>query len=175
MFLYGDELDRTQGGNNNAYCQDNPTAWIDWKDADDSLDFQAFVSGVLQIRQSRHLLRSARFHHGEPVREDGPPDVTWYRANGGEMTSEDWTNGHAGRVALVLRELGQRSIAALFNPSPEDFTFTVPPDGKSGIWRVLIDSARGAVTPDWPDVNSDNPFMVPARSLSVLEARDTLR
>ena len=104
MLLMGDELGRTQGGNNNAYCQDNPTTWVDWRQADEEL--LAFTRRIIAIRHRYRALRRTRFMHGEHG------DVRWWHPQGREMSADDW---HGSCIGMLLDECS--SPAAVVNRS----------------------------------------------------------
>ena len=102
MILHGDELGRTQGGNNNTYAQDSDVSWIDWDSADGPLI--EFVAAVVQLRRQHPTFRRARFFDGRPVRrEEGAPvpDIEWYRPDGSAMAPEDWDAGFGKAIARV--------------------------------------------------------------------------
>jgi glycogen debranching enzyme len=115
MLTAGDEFGRTQGGNNNAYAQDNATTWLDWDGRD--RDLEAFVAGLSALR-ARTTLRETGFLRGEGT----PADLAWLRTDGEAMTPADWDAPGAGRVAMVLAA----SLAVLVNRDPHPVAFTLP-------------------------------------------------
>jgi len=148
MMLMGDEQGRTQLGNNNAYCQDNELTWLRWTDISDrDSAFGAFTHGLIEVRQTRPLLRQAHFLHGTEV-APGVKDVTWLRADGAEMAPEDWANGINRSVALLLAGEGQSALLLVYNSYEEGVAFAVPDPPFGGRWRLLVDTERGAVLPD---------------------------
>jgi glycogen operon protein len=90
MLLHGDELGRTQGGNNNAFCQDNPTSWLDWRADDAWLDLYEITRTALRIRREHPALRQRHWFEGRPTVKGGPKDLAWIHPAGREMTDEDW-------------------------------------------------------------------------------------
>ncbi len=107
MICHGDELGRTQGGNNNGYCQDNEITWIDWAEADAEL--LEFTRAVSALRAAHPVFRRRRFFNGRPVRQrgaEGLPDISWFRPDGSEMTDEDWDSGFGKSVAVVPQRSG---------------------------------------------------------------------
>ena len=102
------------------------------------------------------------------------PNVRWLRPDGEEMGGEDWQNGEARAVAMVLNGPGQRSLLLLFNASAEEVSFVLP--GRDGPvrWGVLLDSATGAVAPDWERVDAGADLLVADRSVCVLESEEAL-
>ncbi|WP_305096362.1 glycogen debranching protein GlgX [Croceibacterium aestuarii] len=145
MLLGGDEFARTQGGNNNAYCQDNAISWFDWKQArsPEGEAMIGFVQRLIALRKRYSLLHSRRYLYGQEVAAN-LPDIDWWDERGMPLAQEDWDNVH-GR-ALVMRlarkmEDGRlRIIALLMNGSPDNLVFNLPPP--SARRRLLIDSAH---------------------------------
>ena len=129
MLLAGDELGRTQGGNNNAYCQDNETSWLDWPD---DAPLAGFVAHVLRARRSSPELRRRQVRHS-----DGD-DVAWYRPDGEPMTDGDWGASYARAVAVRLAH--GRGIL-LVNAWWEPLDFRVPAAAGDGPWSVVVDTA----------------------------------
>ncbi len=173
MWLAGDELARTQGGNNNAYCQDNESNWIDWSPPGRDEDLVTFVAGLTAIRHSRLLLRAAKFRHGEVIGDSGVRDVMWLRADAGEMTPEEWHNG-GGAVALMLNGRGRKSLLVVLNREPGATKLTLPPRAGPVAWRVLVDSGTAAIEPDLPATASGETLTVGERSVMLLETAEAL-
>lgn len=145
MLLGGDEFGRTQGGNNNAYCQDNPIGWFDWKQAR-SPEGEAlieFTQRVIELRKRFPLLRSSRYLYGEEVASD-IPDIDWWDERGTRIGPEDWENveGRAlvMRLARTLDDGRLELVSLLLNSSDEELEFHLPPP--SATRRLLIDSAH---------------------------------
>ena len=155
MMLAGDELGRTQGGNNNAYCQDNETSWLDWPASDDVL--RDFVSRLIGLRRQHATFRRTNWFAGHPVgrpRSGRPlPDIAWFTQEGKEMTEENWESGFAKSIAVFLNgegiaardERGQRvvdeSFLMLFNGHFEPLEFQLPPSEWGAGWRVVVDTS----------------------------------
>ena len=146
MLLAGDELGNSQGGNNNAYAQDNPTGWVDWDGADPA--FLDFVRRVIAFRRAHPILRQKRFLHSQPREQDGLPDLFWRRADGAPMTPDDWNDPDRRLLAAEMRMAsGTPAYAALpgavflvFNNGPKAQVRL--PDAPDGRWRRRLDSAR---------------------------------
>jgi len=168
MLLAGDEVGRSQDGNNNAYCQDNEINWIDWSQDVDHALFD-YVCAVVAVRRSRSLLRPAKFRHGDAVNDAGLPDVAWYRLDGTRMTDDDWNNGDDAAIALMLSDHGQRSLLIVLNPSGDDIALTFPQGPHPMRWHWLIDSAAVAVEPDRPTIASGGALTLAARSAFLFE------
>jgi glycogen operon protein len=182
MICHGDELGRTQSGNNNGYCQDNELTWIDWADADtDLLDFTKSVSA---LRAAHPVFRRRRFFSGKPVGRRGQaglPDIAWFTPEGTEMTGEDWGSGFAKSVGVFLNGQGipdrdarnQRivddSFLLCFNAHYEDIEYTLPSKKFAAAWRPVIDTRT-----DKPDqdatLKARVKIPVEARTVIVLQA-----
>ncbi|MEQ4208696.1 glycogen debranching protein GlgX [Actinopolymorpha sp. B17G11] len=160
MMLHGDELGRTQHGNNNAYSQDNDISWVSWVNADS--DLLAFTRTVSQLRAEHPVFRRRRFFDGLGG-GDGVGDVAWLKPDGTDMTGRDWTAGFAKSLTVFLngeaiREPGRQgerivddSFLLLFNASEDDLEFSVPGAKYGEAWEPVLDTAdddlreRGAV------------------------------
>jgi isoamylase len=161
MLLGGDELGRTQGGNNNAYCQDSQVSWYDWDAVDQ--DLLAWTQRLIALRQAHPVFRRRRFFQGRPVRRPGSdavrpefdhlPDIAWFRPDGAEMTDADWAVGYAKSLAVYLngaalpdpdvhgRPLVDDSFYLLFNAWDQEIDFVLPEAQWTGLWDVVLDSA----------------------------------
>ena len=141
MLQGGDELGRTQSGNNNAYCQDNILTWLDWAHADHALI--EFTAGVIELRKRFPQLRKRCWLTGE-ADEQGIRDIIWWHADGREMTTQDWNAYPAGALGFILAtppdlrsQAGSSRLLVLINRSTEELRFKLP----HGNWRTLCDSA----------------------------------
>jgi glycogen operon protein len=148
MLLGGDEFGRTQGGNNNAYCQDNEISWFDWTRKDTEDGFYRFCRELIAFRLRHAVFGRRTFYRGTGPHGDQPPDVLWFDPAGGVP---DW-HGEAGALAVFLDGRRAQTGAAvddadlylMFNPTDEDVIFVIPilPAGEQ--WRLAIDTARPA-------------------------------
>ncbi|MBA3605413.1 MAG: glycogen debranching protein GlgX, partial [Acidimicrobiia bacterium] len=144
MMLGGDELGRTQGGNNNAYCQDSEISWFDWDAVDD--DFVDWCRQVTALRKAHPVFRRRRWFQGRRIRDTD--DVAWFRPDAGVMTDDDWENGYARSVGVFLNgeaiptpdAFGGRvvddSFLVLFNASELDLDWTLPDETWAPTWCV---------------------------------------
>ncbi len=152
MLLYGDELGRTQRGNNNAYCQDNELSWVDWSSVDK--DLVAFVNRLTTLRAEHPVLRRRRFFTGDRDAE-GVPDVAWLRPDGEQMDADDWDSQSVRSMAVYLNgraitepdrrgeKISDDSFLMLLNSGADATDFTLP-DGLFGdTWEVVLDTAVG--------------------------------
>jgi glycogen operon protein len=178
MICHGDELGRTQGGNNNGYCQDNEITWIDWANADTEL--LEFTRQLSQLRAAHPVFRRRRFFNGKPVgrRGDaGVADIAWFTPEGTEMTGDDWGSGFAKSVTVFLNghgipdmdARGQRviddSFLLCFNAHYEPIDFTLPPKEFGESWTKVISTV--------PSDSAENEQHAAGASLS-LAARSVL-
>ena len=159
MLGAGDEIGNSQQGNNNAYCQDNPTAWLDWDAADAGR--AALVARRAAVRRSEPLLRHDRWFRANG-HDPGEAWVHWQLPDGDELQVQDWHALHAHALACRITP-AQDSDAApllmLFNPEPDPAAFVLP----AGRWRCLLDSSRD----DADAAAAADSVAVPARSLQV--------
>ena len=153
MLQGGDEFGRSQGGNNNAYCQDNEITWIDWSGIGPDGRAQAeFVRKLLLIRHALPMLRRGRFLTGAYDEEIGVKDVTWLRPDGAEMTDENWEDGHARSLGVLLdgraQETGIRRVGddstllIVVNAHTEAVPFTLPSAAGGSRWIQLLDTRK---------------------------------
>jgi glycogen operon protein len=152
MLLGGDEMGRTQGGNNNAYCQDNETAWYDWMAADQFL--LGFTKRLIGIRIDHPVFRRRRWFEGRKVHGAGVRDIGWYNTDGNPMSEDDWNRGYARSLAVFLNgkaiptpgpqgeKVEDDSFLILFNAHTKAVTFTVPEDLEAFRWQVVLDTSR---------------------------------
>lgn len=153
LLLGGDEMSRTQGGNNNAYCQDNPVSWFDWSEERRKDPLLVFTQALIQLRRELPVLRRNAWLTGQPD-ANGRRDIGWYSVWGTEMTEEEWTNPAVRCVAAVLDARythapseESRSALLVFNATPEDATFTLPRvPGHEGEWVLRIYTGEGHFT-----------------------------
>jgi len=181
MIGHGDELGRTQHGNNNTYCQDSETTWVDWESVDEPL--LDFVRTVTALRRDHPVFRRRRFFDGRPVRrETGTPigDIAWFTPDGVEMAEEDWGVPFGKCIAVFLNgdgipDTGTRgerisddSFLLCFNGHHEPVDFTTPPAEYADKWRVVLDTTDGTGSNGLPAAKAGGRITVPARSLLVL-------
>jgi glycogen operon protein len=162
MLLSGDEVGRTQGGNNNAYCQDNEISWFDWEHTDQ--DLLAFTRELVALRRDHPVFRRRRWFQGRPLR--GTADVVWLKPDGTEMTEADWTEGHETCVGMFLNgqaitSPGPRgeavvddSFLLLINASFEPRKWSVG-DQWGSVWHYVLDTSDGPPAESDDDVQGD--------------------
>jgi glycogen operon protein len=146
MLQAGDEIGRTQRGNNNGYCQDNEISWVDWNLAEQNAGLLEFVRKLIDLRRSRLWLRRDTFLKGT-TRAAGSRDVTWLNMQGQEMRDSDWNNAALGSLAVLMssppspREDEQKDLLIVFNADVGSQEFLLPIGTKGAGWRVVLDTA----------------------------------
>ncbi|MEU1252274.1 glycogen debranching protein GlgX [Streptomyces chartreusis] len=182
MLCHGDELGRTQRGNNNAYCQDNEVSWVDWRLTDDQRALADFTRHVIGLRAAHPVLRRRRFFQGEtPTHPDQPlPDLVWLLPDGREMTPDDWRRSDAHAVAAFLngdaiaepdscgRPVVDDSFLMLLNSYWEPMEFQLPDDTYGERWTTLIDTSDQQSPPDEVEHKAGTAVLIERRSLVLL-------
>jgi isoamylase len=165
MILMGDEMGRTQKGNNNAYCQDNELSWLAWPEAaDQDSALNHFLRRLIALRRAHPLLRQTRFLQGVRCNETGPADVTWLAADGRTMAPQDWQDPELRSLGLMLADDGA-ALLLLLNAAAGPCRFVLPGLAGVGGWRVLLDTVR----PDDPPSPATESLSLSDRSLALLE------
>ncbi|MFV2000722.1 MAG: glycogen debranching protein GlgX [Acidimicrobiia bacterium] len=153
MLLGGDEIGRTQGGNNNAYAQDNDVSWYDWAGADD--DMLAYTTELIRIRRGHPVFHRRRWFEGRSARGEGMPDIHWYNTDGSSMSDDDWNRGFAKSFAVYLNgeaipttdakggRVVDDSFLVLFNAHDQPVRFAMPDDLADLEWEIVLHSAIG--------------------------------
>ena len=183
MLLAGDELGRTQQGNNNAYCQDNEISWLNWEQISNEKELLAFVRRLIAIRQNHPVFRRRNFFQGRSIKGAGINDILWLRPDGREMPDEEWNQEHARTLGLFLSgsavdEIDDRgqlitdeNFVLLMNAHHEEVPFTLPTAASGMVWNSLLDTsfeqARGPGTTHEPMT----PYSLQSRSLALLVER----
>jgi glycogen operon protein len=178
MILGGDELGRTQRGNNNAWCQDNELSWYDWGSEDEEL--HAFARRLIYLRSEHPVFRRASFLRGTEQKDSGLPDVWWFRTDGRKMTRRDW---HHGDSVLGMFLNGQEivnrgphgeviedeSFLLLFNASGDEFAFMLPPRRFGARWALELSTADPSTEADSAHYGCRTEIKVISRSIVVLK------
>ena len=188
MICHGDEMGRTQQGNNNAYCQDNELTWIDWDLDEEDRELLAFTQAMVQLRRNHPVLRRRRFFSGAASHggESELGEIEWLRPSGERMIDQDWSAWYARAMMVFLNgeaiaepdEQGHRvtddSFLVLINASEEDITFTLPDLGHSERWAVALDTAPAVDSESHDSLSAGDQVVVEARSMLFLtSAADT--
>jgi glycogen operon protein len=179
MIAHGDEIGRTQKGNNNVYCQDNELSWMDWSNVDqEMLDFTRFVIG---LRRRHPIFRRRRFFEGKPISEwDKVPDISWLQPNAEPMTPHDWQVGYAQTLIVVLngsalnekdrfgRPQEDRSFALFFNAAAHPISCLIPGRAAGLVWKQVLDTA------EWPVPAHRAPVTYRAGEHHVVQSRSVV-
>ncbi len=183
MLVAGDEMGRTQGGNNNAYCQDNEISWVDWSDARENSFLYHFTATLSKLRREHPIFHRRRYFQGRPISGSGGlDDIVWLTPSGEAMSSEDWEAGWAQSLGVFLNgqgipdpdARGQRitddSFLLFFNAHYEPITFTLPGEEYGESWEWAIDTARpmASQVSDDDSLKAGSELALEARSLVVL-------
>ena len=153
MILAGDEIGHTQQGNNNAYCQDNETTWLQWNLTDEQRNFFRFVRSVINIRQTQPVFQRRKFFLGRQIDGANIPDISWFQPSGEEMSDEAWNAGYTQCLGVLLPgdlicDVDERggpiigdSIVLLVNAHHQPIPFAMPSCREDQEWERLIDTA----------------------------------
>ena len=186
MMLAGDERMRTQGGNNNAYCQDSEIGWIDWAETDESEQLLGFVRRLIRLRKEHIVFHRHRFFEGSKIEGTDVRDVRWLRLDGTKMQPSDWDDAGRRRFGLLLSgEAGQVHLTArgeketddtfyiLMNASPEAHDYKLPEIASRAPWRHMIDTnvPGGFLAEDDEDAPLAEGGQIAARSLCLFVKR----
>jgi glycogen operon protein len=181
MLLHGDELGRTQQGNNNTYCQDSELSWVHWDAMDQPL--VEFTAVVNKIRRDHPTFRRSRFFDGRPVRRgegEKLPDIVWLNTDGKEMLPEDWGSGFGRTIGVFYnghgiqeqdsrgRRITDDSFLLAFNAHDDSVDFLLPAEEYSPFWDLLVDTADTADTGE--PLKAGSVLKLAAKSLVVLRA-----
>ncbi len=174
MLLGGDELGKSQSGNNNAYCQDSPLAWLDWSSPDDP-SFHDFMTSVIALRRSCDAFRRDTYFSGAWLADGSGKDITWLRPDGGEMSESDWFD--AGRRALGLlfgsehRSGNDTPVLMYLNAHDFDLEIALPP--RVSGWDLMVDTALDPGGTGSSSLEFQTTHLLQARSLVVLRSRSS--
>jgi glycogen operon protein len=190
MIAHGDEIGRTQGGNNNVYCQDNEVAWIDWELNEDQSHLLAFSSALISLRKDHAVFRRRRFFAGDAAHggESDLGDIEWLSSDGTDMDENDWLNGYARTLMVFLNgdaipepdlkgvRIADSHFLMLFNAHSDPVDFALPPEKYGAGWRVRLDTTVAE-----PSTLSDQDWLaatshaVAGRSIVVLESEPSAK
>jgi len=180
MILAGDEVGRTQQGNNNAYCQDNPVSWIDWNLDETRTRLLAFARRMVRLRREHPAFRRRHFFQGRALHGSADSDIAWLKPDGTEMTTEEWNHDFARGLGVYLAgdaldEVDARgqpvrddSFLVLFNAHHDVVEFRLPDYAAAG-WRTVVDTSRDDDLAPAAAFEPGSTYAVEARSLVLLQ------
>ncbi|HTF17083.1 MAG TPA: glycogen debranching protein GlgX [Chryseolinea sp.] len=179
MIVAGDEIGRTQKGNNNAYCQDNEISWINWANMDEEL--LAFVQKLIAFRRTHPIFSRRRWFQGQAVKGRGLNDISWFLPEGTEMTDENWQHSFAKSLGVYLngqgihtrdalgRKVTDDSFYIIFNAHYEPIGFKLPPESYGKTWSKVLDTAKKNFRKEqW--VSPESVVTAGARSILILKS-----
>jgi glycogen operon protein len=161
MLLGGDELRRTQSGNNNAYCQDNEISWYDWSCLERHRDIHRFTRHMIALRRAHPILSREQFYTSE--------DISWFGPSRGPPS---WSDPRARAVACLIHDGSSEALFLMFNASDTLTTFHVPVAPDRGRWRLVVDTSRDVPVTSAPEAFLDSlqPYALEPHSSAVLVA-----
>ncbi len=184
MLLAGDELGRTQRGNNNAYCQDNELSWVDWKLSDADHELTDFVARLIRLRRAHPVFRRRHFFQGRDIRGAGTKDIHWLKPDGSEMSDMEWAHEFARSLGVFLsgealgevdgrgRAIRDDNFILLFNAHHERIDFRLPMLCAGCVWRVELDTHWHAGLDTDGDFAGGDVYPLEGRTLALLRQHD---
>ncbi|PTX18337.1 glycogen operon protein [Pontibacter mucosus] len=179
MLVAGDELSRSQQGNNNAYCQDNEISWLDWQQADKEL--LDFTRRLIRFSRKHPVFNRRGWFQGRPIKGNNLKDIAWFLPEGREMTEENWSHDFAKSLGVYLNGKGLHSrgpkgeqitddsFYVIFNAHHEPLKYKLPPKKYGETWRKVIDTATGTMDEQGEEFVYSKTLEVAARSVVVLQ------
>jgi glycogen operon protein len=180
MLLAGDEFGRTQDGNNNSYCQDNPISWLDWTSLD--RDLLAFCQRLIAFRQTHPAFRRRGWFHGRAIHGVDCKDIAWFSHTGEQMNDEQWNEGFAKSIGVFINgdtipnpnargePVVDASFFMIFNSHCESLDFTLPAESWGMNWILLLDTTLGWVD-DVPPLQANARVEVGPQSVVLLQRK----
>jgi isoamylase len=185
MLCGGDEIGRTQQGNNNAYCQDNEISWYDWNLDRAQRHLLAFTQNLIAFRKQHPVLRRRRFFQGRHLRGSEVKDISWFKPDGKEMTDEDWNAGYTKSLAFRLagdaiaetdqkgRAIVDDTLLILLNAHHEPLAFTMPAHKRGVRWETILDTSLAADSEKPATLlKGGEQYELEARTIAVLRLSD---
>ncbi len=179
MLVAGDEISRTQRGNNNAYCQDNEISWINWSAIDE--DLLHFTQQLIALYKNHEVFSRKRWFQGQPVKGIGLEDIAWFLPEGDEMSEENWSHDFAKSLAVYMNGHGLRSLDEkgrkitddsfyiIFNAYEGNLDFRLPSDKYGDEWIKVLDTHEGYIRKDGERYGAEELVNVHGRSVVLLK------
>lgn len=178
MIRSGDEFSQSQGGNNNAYCQDTQLSWLRWRLSEREEAFHEFVKRMIKIWRSQPVLQRRKFFQGRPIRGEWLRDILWLTPLGVEMTDHDWNKHYTrclgmrleGQMVDEFDERGKHitgdTLLILFNSHNEPIPFRLPPHAPNEYWQAELDTATDEPP---PRMHAEESYPLSGHSLVILK------
>jgi isoamylase len=167
MIVSGDEILRTQRGNNNAYCQDNAISWFDWKLVERNEEMLRFCQAIIAFRKAQPTVRRETFLTGQPHKPGDLPDVSWYSPDGISM---DWSRTTQSLICVFgttgLETPAEKHDMLLMHPGTATQKFVIPTELRKLPWRMFVDTGAEAPRDVYP--NADGPALPPKGELQLV-------
>ncbi|CAH1387834.1 glycogen debranching protein GlgX [Candidatus Nitrotoga sp. M5] len=184
MLVAGDEMGRTQQGNNNAYCQDNEISWVNWDISDADKEFLAFVQRIIALRREHPVFRRRNFFQGRDIHGSGVKDIHWFKPDGHEMSETEWTHDFARCLGVYLggdaiqendmhgQAIHDDNFILLFNSYHDAIPFVLPVLNENREWQCILDThLAGGMEPGDQFRNGES-YPLEGRSLALLIQRN---
>ncbi len=180
MLVAGDEFGRTQGGNNNAYCQDNEISWLHWDNQD--VDLLEYTKKIIKFSQDHPVFCRRGWFKGQPIQGTDREDIAWFLPDGNEMSDENWQNGYAKSLGVYLSGHAIKSVSdkgekilddsfyVLFNAHYEPIEYQIPSKKWGGNWVKVVDSYANYVDENGEKYDNGEKVTVEGRSVVVLKS-----
>ncbi len=184
MLMAGDEMGRSQQGNNNAYCQDNEISWVDWRLSDADRDLLAFVSRLIHLRRAHPVFHRRSFFQGREIRGTGIKDIHWLKPDGSEMSDHEWTHDYARSLGVFLsgealdevdnrgRPIRDDNFIVLFNAHHERLDFKLPILCDGCVWHCVLDTHHHAGLHADGSYRGGDAYPLEGRTLALLRRQD---
>lgn len=179
MLVSGDEISRTQKGNNNAYCQDNELSWLNWESADQ--DLLNFTRKLINLYKTHPVFSRRRWFQGQPIKGRGIEDILWFLPEGTEMTDENWSHDYAKSLAVYMNGHGLRTLDSkgnrildddfyvIFNAHHAELQYQLPPEKYGDAWVRVLDTHEDYICDDGPVYKACELVSVKGRSVVLLK------
>ncbi len=184
MLLCGDEIGRTQKGNNNAYCQDNETSWVEWDIDETKRNLLEFTRFLTKIFREHPVFRRRHFFHGREILGSEEKDLTWLRSDGNEMNLDDWKDPEIRCIGMRLAGdaiaekdyygnwIVDDTFLLILNANSEETSFRLPEHRSGQQWEVILDTRDERIPEEPPKIKNGEPYVLESYSLVVLMVRE---
>jgi isoamylase len=181
MLVGGDEIGRSQAGNNNAYCQDNKISWVDWNVTPEKARLLEFAARMIKLRREHPIFHRRYFFQGRPIRGSGVKDIIWFKPDGGEMSDSEWSQSYARSLGVYFsgegltekdgrgRPLSDASFVVLFNAHHDGIQFQLPTFTPEARWLLVMDTSHEEGLARGNAVDAGGVYALKGRALALLQ------